>query len=103
MEINSNTAQQINPIIKTVSTPDPFRLKYHKQIVPLVTAIISIGADRVRAMALINDNKLHVPSEDQDQFVYAVEKTLMALHEGNFARFFVSFTEFKKWKEAWDI
>lgn len=103
MEINSNTAQQINPIIKTVSTPDPFRLKYHKQIVPLVTEIVSIGADRVRAMALINDKKLQLTSEDQDQFVYAVEKTLMSLHEGNYARYFVSQAEFKKWKEAWDI
>lgn len=103
MEINSNTAQQINPIIKTVSTPDPFKLKYHKQIVPLITEIISRVADRTTALSLINDRKLQLPSEDQDQFVYAVEKTLMSLHEGNYGRFFVSFTEFKKWKEAWDI
>lgn len=90
-------------IRQVVGTPDPFRLKYHKQIAPLVTEIVSIGADRVRAMALINDNKLLIPSEDQNQFVYAVEKTLMSLHEGNFARFFVSHSEFKKWKDAWDI
>lgn len=90
-------------IRQVVGTPDPFKLKYHKQIVPLITEIISKGADRPTAMALINDKKLQLPSEDQDQFVYAVERALMALHEGTYARYFVSFTEFKKWKEEWDI
>jgi hypothetical protein len=103
MEISSKTAQQINAITKTVSAPDPFRLKYRKQIIPLITEIISRGADRVTAMALINDKMLQLPSEDQEKFVYAVEKTLMSLHEGNYARYFVSQAEFKKWKEAWDI
>ena len=96
------SSYQYAAIRQVVGDPDPFRLKYHKKIVPLITEIISRNADRTIAMALINDKKLQLPSEDQDQFVYAVEKTLMSLHEGNYARHFVSQAEFKKWKEAWD-
>lgn len=97
------SSYQYAAIRQVVGTPDPFKLKYHKQIVPLIAEIISKGADRPTATALINDKKLQLPSEDQDKFVYAVEIALMSLHEGNFARYFVSQAEFKKWKEAWDI
>jgi hypothetical protein len=97
------SSYQYAAIRQTIGDPDPFKLKYYKQIVPLVTEIISRGADRTMAMTLINDKKLQLPSEDQDKFVYSVEIALMSLHEGNFARYFVSQAEFKKWKEAWDI
>jgi hypothetical protein len=65
------SSYQYAAIRQVVGDPDPFRLKYHKQIVPLITEIISKGADRTMAMALINDKKLQLPSEDQEQFVYA--------------------------------
>ncbi|MCS3796697.1 Fic family protein [Niastella sp. OAS944] len=97
------SSYQYAAIRQVVGTPDPFKLKYHKQIVSLITEIISKGADRPTATAFINDKKLQLPSEDQDKFVYAVEIALMSLHEGNFARYFVSQAEFKKWKDAWDI
>lgn len=97
------SSYQYAAIRQTIGTPDPFRLKYRHQIVPLVTEIIRRGADRPTAMSLINDKKLQLPSADQDQFVYAVERALMSLHEGTYGRFFVSLTEFRKWKEAWDI
>lgn len=96
------SSYQYAAIRQTIGDPDPFKLKYHKQIVPLVTEIISRGADRSAALALIKDRKLRLPSEDQEKFIYAVERALMSLHEGNYARYFVSQAEFKKWKEAWD-
>jgi Fic family protein len=97
------SSYQYSAIRQTVGTPDPFVLKYRKQIASLITEVISKGADRPTAMALINDKMLQLQPEDREKFVYIVETELMSLHEGNYARYFVSFTEFKKWKEAWDI
>lgn len=97
------SSYQYAAIRQVVGEPDPFKAKYRKQISSLVTETISRCADRTTAMAIINEKALQLPSEDQEQFVYSVERTLVSLHEGNFARYFVSYTEFKKWKDAWDI
>lgn len=88
---------------QTLGEPDPFRLKYREQMRMVITEIISRGLAREKAMVLIHDRALQLPSIDRAKFVEIIETELMSLHDGNFARYYVSPTEFRKWKEGWDL
>ena len=88
---------------QSLGEPDPFRLKYREQIRALITEVISKGLGREKAIALINDKALQLPSNERAKFIEVVETELMSLHEGNFARYWVRPSEFKRWKEVWDI
>jgi hypothetical protein len=88
---------------QTIGEPDPFRVKYREQIRSLVSEIVLKSLGRESAIALINDIALQLPPGDRDKFVNTAEIELMSLHAGNFARYFISPAEFKRWKEVWDI
>lgn len=88
---------------QTLGEPNPFLVKYREQRRALVAEIISKALDREAAIGIINEKAAQLPSGDRHKFVETVETELLSLHEGNFARYFVSPKEFNKWKEVWDI
>lgn len=88
---------------QSLGEPDPFRMKYREQMRALITEIISRSLGRETAIALINDRSLQIPSNDRAKFIETVETELMSLHEGNFARYWITPAEFRRWKEVWDI
>ncbi|OQP67649.1 Fic family protein [Niastella populi] len=88
---------------QSLGEPDPFRLKYREQMRTLITEIISKTLGREESVALMNDRALQLPSNDRTKFIETVETELMSLHEGNFARYWVTPAEFRSWKNVWDI
>jgi hypothetical protein len=88
-------------IRQNVSEPDPFRTKYREEIKSLITEIISANLSPKEGSELIKANAAKLPKEDRDKFAEFVEGELLAIHEGSFARFRVSLSEFKIWKENW--
>ncbi len=42
-----------------------------------------------------------ISQNDRPKFIEVVETELMNLHEGNFARYWISPAQFKVWKAAW--
>lgn len=86
---------------QSLGEPNPFRLKYRNEIRESINSIISgtmtskMAADYIKTRA----NKL--PAEDRDPFTKALETELLALHDGNFARYRVSPDEFKRWRDNW--
>lgn len=88
-------------IRQTLGEPDPFHLTYRELIRALITEIISKGHGREPAIALINDRARQLPLNDRPKFIEAVDTELMSLHEGNFARYRVSPSEFGRWREGW--
>jgi hypothetical protein len=42
-----------------------------------------------------------LPQDDQGRFVEVIESELLSLHEGNFARYYISPAEFNSWKQTW--
>jgi Fic family protein/predicted transcriptional regulator len=87
---------------QSLGKPDLFRLKYRNNIRELITNIISNSLTHKEAAPLINNKAASLPEKDQAKFIEAVETELMSLHEGNFARYLISPSQFKRWKEAWD-
>jgi hypothetical protein len=88
---------------QTLGEPDPFRSKYRENIRRLVAEIITAPHAKAAAIGIIKAASLTLPKADREKFVYAVESELLGLHEGNFARYFVTPLQFKHWQESWKV
>jgi len=88
---------------QSLGQPDPFRVQYHDAIRTLIMEIIKDALQHKEATQLINTRASEIPKADQSKFVEAVETELLALHEGNFARYRIRPSEFRRWNDAWGI
>ena len=87
---------------QTLGEPDLFRFKYRQAIRELVTQVVSGTMDRKAANEFIKNSSENIPKNDRAKFIEYVETELLSLHEGNFARYYISPSEFARWKEVWD-
>jgi hypothetical protein len=95
------SASRYAVIRQSLGEPDPFKLKYRTQIRELISGIIVQSLGSKDADQVIKRNAKRLPDADQKKFNEAVESEILALHEGNFARYRVSPKEFEKWKNGW--
>jgi Fic family protein len=96
------SAARYAAVRQTIGEPDLFRLKYRQEIRQLITEVISTGLDKKAANNFIKGNADKIPGIDRAKFIEYVETELISLHEGNFARYYISPSEFAKWKLQWD-
>lgn len=87
---------------QSLGEPDPIRLKYREQMRTLITAIVSQPLPRKEASALIEAHGIQIPEPERTKFIEAVETELLSLHEGNFARYWITPKEFRRWKDMWE-
>lgn len=87
---------------QTVGEPDPFRLKYREQMRGAIQQIIRNGQNPAAASTQIRNAAEQLPGEDRPRFTEAVETELLSLHEGNFARYMVSPSQYRAWRAVWD-
>ncbi|MBL7681756.1 MAG: Fic family protein [Flavipsychrobacter sp.] len=95
------SAARYAAVRQSLGEPDPFRLKYREQMRSLIAHIVSGGLSPKEAIVEIKEDTQQIPINDQSQFMEAVETELLALHEGNFARYRITPAEFKKWSAIW--
>jgi hypothetical protein len=86
---------------QSLGEPDPFMLTHRNQMRSLISKIITENLTHAQASAQIASEAGKLPETDRAKFTEAVESELLALHEGNFARYMVRPSAFKAWKEAW--
>ncbi len=92
------SAAHFGAIKQSLGEPDPFRLKYHTEMIELISEIIKLKIVKEQIEPFVRgwiDAKL--PQEDKEQFVNVVHEELKGLHEGNIARFRVRPSEFEAW------
>lgn len=83
----------------SLGEPDPFRLRYRKQIMLVVRKIVELCLNRDSVLqAIEKEAKNAVLPQDERRFVQLVEKELAALHEGNIARYQIEPSSYAKWK-----
>lgn len=87
---------------QTLGEPDLFRLKYRQAIRRLVSEVVSTAMNKQAAGDFIRNNLENIPENDRAKLIEYVETELLSLHEGNFARYYISPLEFARWKEAWN-
>jgi hypothetical protein len=86
---------------QSLGEPDSFRLKYREDIRELIANIVYQLHRSKEASAIIKLKAKDLPVQDQEKFIESVETELLSLHEGNFARYRIRPSEFKRWKELW--
>lgn len=87
---------------QSLGEPDPFRLRYRKEIYKAVEQIVRAIPDPQDAGNVIEGlSAKRVPEEDTKRFRETVENELLTLDEGNIARYRLRPSEFKAWCDAW--
>ncbi|QEC52531.1 Fic family protein [Anseongella ginsenosidimutans] len=87
---------------QSLGEPNPFRLKYRDAIRTLITQVISQAMDSSSASEAITSYAEQIPEADRSKFIEAVETELLSLHDGNFARYWIRPSEFRRWKAVWN-
>ncbi|MBL7737345.1 MAG: Fic family protein, partial [Chitinophagaceae bacterium] len=87
---------------QSLGEPDPFRMQYRDQIRSLISEIITAPNSKEEAIPMIQARALKLPESDRQKFVQTVENELISLHDGNFARYFVTPSQFKNWQKTWN-
>jgi Fic family protein len=97
------SAARYAAVRQSLGEPDPFRLKHRDALRTIVTEIVRAAMDRKAAAAHIASwTKAHIDAPDRERFREIAENELLALHEGNFARYKLRPAEFKAWREVWN-
>jgi Fic family protein len=96
------SAARYTTVRQSLGDPDPFRLRYREQIRELIGELVRARVGRRDAAAKTAAwSKREIDHGDRAHFVEVVEAELIALHEGNFARYRIRPAEFAAWKRVW--
>lgn len=97
------SAARYAAIRQSLGEPDPFRMRYRDAMRDIVADVVTAGMNQKQAANAIAASALQLPEADQAHFIEMVETELLALHEGNFARYRVRPSAFKAWQEIWNV
>jgi len=87
---------------QSLGEPDPFRIKYRVELGDVVSRIVTTPMARENVVQFLKPwCDENIPEEDRERFRTTVENELLALHEGNFARYRIRPSEFQTWQTAW--
>ncbi len=86
---------------QSLGEPDAFRLKYRETMRELISDIVTQTMSHQLASKQIQATAKSLPLNEQSRFIEAVETELLALHEGNFARYQIRPSEFHSWTKIW--
>jgi DNA-binding transcriptional ArsR family regulator len=95
------SSARYSAVRQSIGEPDLFRMKYRQVIRSLISEVVSSGMSQDATSVFIEQSALNIPENDRNKFVEYVETDLLSLHEGNFARYYISRSEFARWKDAW--
>ena len=89
-------------IRQTLGEPDPFRLRYRQFLRDVIAEVVRGGLNKTAAIRYIRGYvESNVPDDDRKRFIEVAETELMALHEGNIARYRLRPSEFRAWQDVW--
>ena len=87
---------------QSIGEPDPFRLRHRAALREVVGEIVRHTMDKAAAFAYIaSEAETRIDSAEREAFRETTERELLDLHEGNFARYRISPTEFATWRRCW--
>ena len=96
------SCSRYSAVRQSLGEPDPFRVRYRALITDIVVEIVRSVMDKKAAGAYVKLRAAeNVPQEDRAHFVEVVETELMALHEGNIARYHLRPPDYQSWRVTW--
>ena len=96
------SAARYAAVRQSLGEPDPFRMRHRTALRELVATVIRKRMNKKEATAHVSSwARGRIDDEELQQFCEMAEKELLALHEGNFARYGVRPSEFAAWQARW--
>lgn len=97
------SATRYAAVRQSLGEPDPFRLQYRDAIRTVVRDVVRQAMGRKDAVAhIVTYARDNVEATDHGRFREVAENELLALHEGNFARYQIRPAEFEAWRRVWN-
>jgi len=88
-------------IKQSLGEPDLWRMQYRDDIREVIREIILESMAHQQAVNTIAQYAERIAESDRQKFITVVDTELLSLHEGNFARFRIKPSEFRRWQEVW--
>ena len=102
MWIYKRSAARYAAVRQSLGEPDPFRLRHRTALRELVGTVVRGRMEMKQATSHIATwVQDHVDERDRTRFREIAERELLSLHEGNFARYRISPSQFAAWQKAW--
>ena len=96
------SAARYAAVRQSLGEPDPFRMRHRKALRELVTNVVRGCMNVGQATPEIESwCERYITEQERERFREMVERELLSLHEGNFARYRIKPSEFAAWQEAW--
>lgn len=96
------SAEKYAAVRQSLGEPDPFRLAHREALRQVVGAVVKGQLSREKAFEFLEDwSTENLPAGERGQFVEVAGDELLAMHEGNFARYRVRPSEFEAWRKVW--
>jgi len=96
------SAARYAAVRQSLGDPDPFRLRHRDELRALIGEVIRGRMDRKQAAEHVTAwTSSHIAMGERNRFREIAEDELLALHDGNFARYQVRPSEFRAWRQVW--
>ena len=96
------SAARYAAVRQSLGEPDPFRMRHRAVLRELVAAVVRERMNKREAALRVNAwAHQRIDEEDRRRFGELAERELLALHEGNFARYGIRPSQFTAWKDRW--
>ena len=87
---------------QSLGEPDPFRMRHRTSLREVVGEVVRGRMDKKQATVHVSAwAQEHVDLQERERFREVAERELLGLHEGNFARYRISPSEFDTWQQSW--
>ncbi len=96
------SAGRYSEVRQGLRAPDPLSLHYHEALRAVAREVVQGGMGKAAAAEHIRHwAQANVSSVDRGRVVEMAESNLLALHEGNFAKYRLRPSEFEAWQAVW--
>ncbi|MFO1348121.1 MAG: Fic family protein [Pseudomonadales bacterium] len=96
-----HSVRKYSVIKESLGEPDMFRLQYRNEIAALVNEIVIGVLQKAVSLQVIKKQAKNLPQQQQARFIEVVETELQGLHEGNIARYRITPSQYRAWRERW--
>ena len=87
---------------QSLGAPDPFRLKHREALREVVGTVVRSLYNRGETFKFLEKwSAENILADEQERFLEVAEDEILALHEGNFARYKIRPSEFEAWRKVW--
>jgi Fic family protein len=97
------SAERYTAAQQSLGEPDPFRLNHREALREVVGTVVRNNYNREQTFKYLEEwSAKNLPLDERTKFFEVSEDEILALHEGNFARYQLLPSEFAAWQKVWN-